>query len=117
MDPYLDEIIKRSNLTKLQVEALCSITSTIDQFFDSNDVKKIKAKPSGEVSTIRKQARSNMKESLYAFVLGFYIGFLKKEYILNLLEIASSIKKLSEQGIYSDQAMDNLDKIIKAMLI
>jgi len=117
MDPYIDEIIKRSNLTKLQAIAMSSLIPNIERFFDYDDIKKFKSKPSGEASTIRSQARINIMESLYTFVLGFYAGFLKKEYVLNLLELADYIKKLSEEGIYSEQAIENLDKIIKAMLI
>ena len=117
MDPYFDEIIKRSNLTKLQALAICSLIPNVDRFFDYSEINEFKSKPSGEASTIRRQARNNIMESLYTFVLGFYAGFLKKEYVLNLLEVADSIKRLSEEGIYSDQALENLDKIIRAMLI
>ena len=117
MELYYDEIVKRSGLTKLQVEAVCSTMLAAERLFNKQEVERIKSKPSGEVSTIRKQGRTNVKRSLYTFILGFYIGFLKKEYIPNLLEVAEALKKLSEQGVFSDSALENLDKIIDAMLI
>jgi len=46
-----------------------------------------------------------------------YIGFLKKDYIPNLLEMSELLKKLSEQNVFSETMMENLDKIIDAMLV
>ncbi|MEM0096923.1 MAG: hypothetical protein QXY52_03870 [Conexivisphaerales archaeon] len=117
MDLYFDEILKRSNLTKLQVEAVSSSLLLAERLFNKQEIERMKSKPSGEISTIRKQGRTNIKESLYTFILGFYLGFLKKEYITNLLELAETLKKLSEEGVFSDSALENLDKIIEAMLI
>ncbi|MDG6927221.1 MAG: hypothetical protein JRN01_01990 [Nitrososphaerota archaeon] len=109
--------MKRSSLTKLQVQAVSVSLLLAERVFTNQEIEAMKSKPSGEVSTIRKQGRTNIKESLYTFILGFYVGFLKKEYLPNLLEVAEALKKLSEQGVYSDSALDNLDKIIDAMLV
>jgi hypothetical protein len=116
MDLYLNEIIRRSNLTKLQVQSLYNFLLNNDLLFD-DEIKLLKSKPSGEISTIRRQARKNIKESIYTFILGFYIGFLKKDYIPNLLEMSELLKKLSEQNVFSETMMENLDKIIDAMLV
>lgn len=117
MDLYLDEIIKKSNLTKVQVQSLCSLLLIDDSLFERDEIKLIKSKPSGEISTIRRQARKNIKESIYTFILGFYVGFLKKDYIPNLLEMSELLKKLSEQNVFSETTLESLDKIIDAMLI
>ncbi len=123
MQGVLEEILKNSCLTKIQLYTfLIKKGSLTGLSKDDVDVmNSIKARPSGEVSTIRAQARRNIKSAIYTLVILRATGALGEEELRGVLELGAEVNRLLSlapelsEGELSE-IMEALESAVSSML-
>lgn len=119
MNGLLRRLIKGSCLTERQFYAFL-IKRGLPSWLDAQDLEAIqdlKGRPSGEVSTIRAQARRNLRAALYTLILLRAVGALDEEALGAVFRAGAEVNRLLLAGLeVPDEALSAVAEAVEEIV-
>ncbi len=115
--PIINRIINNSCLTELEFISLIykrKISSYSNLINIFNQYSNFLKKPSGEISTIRKRAKNNLRSCLLTLMILISMGIISEKNLIQLKEISDMIKNIL--NVENDEVYKKLDELLKAMI-